>query len=59
MVNHNLFEITERPGRPGDKLNISDIYRDSVGLSWAPPRRDGGMPITGYIVEKRDSQVIL
>jgi titin len=32
----------------------SDIKEDSVTLTWKPSRSDGGSPLTGYVVEKRD-----
>ena len=33
---------------------IKDYDADFVELKWDPPVRDGGAPITGYIVEKKD-----
>jgi len=39
------------PGRP----TVTSMTRDSVTLSWSPPRNDGGSPVTGYIVESKSS----
>uniref|UniRef100_A0A8C4QZJ6 Titin n=1 Tax=Eptatretus burgeri TaxID=7764 RepID=A0A8C4QZJ6_EPTBU len=40
-------------GNPGPPAAF-DITNSSVTLSWKPPRTDGGSPITGYIVERRE-----
>ena len=42
------------PGAPGIP-EVSDILADSMTVSWTPPTNDGGSPITGYTVEKRES----
>jgi len=42
-----------QPGRPGEP-QCEDIAKDSITLSWELPTDDGGKPITGYIVEKRE-----
>ena len=39
------------PGRP----SVTSMTRDSVTLTWSPPRNDGGSPVTGYIVESKSS----
>ena len=31
------------------------IQRDAVTLSWKEPDSDGGMPITGYVIERSDA----
>lgn len=43
----------EEPGQPGQP-SIEDYDKDFVDLVWEPPMRDGGAPITGYIIEKKD-----
>ncbi|GLH11531.1 Titin, partial [Gryllus bimaculatus] len=50
IVAKNPFD---EPGKPGD-LKATDWDKDHVDLKWTPPKDDGGSPITGYIVEKKD-----
>lgn len=35
-------------------VQIADFDADFVDLAWKKPEGDGGSPITGYIIEKRD-----
>jgi Fibronectin type III domain len=37
-------------------LDVSDITKDGCKLKWNAPEDDGGIPITGYVVEKRDTK---
>lgn len=41
------------PGNPGEPV-CEGTTKDSVELSWEPPSNNGGRPITGYVVEKRE-----
>jgi hypothetical protein len=41
------------PGKPGTP-NIADYDSDFVELKWDAPENNGGSPITGYIIEKKD-----
>lgn len=43
----------EAPGQPG-LPTIEDYDKNFVDLKWEPPIRDGGAPIEGYIIEKKD-----
>lgn len=44
------------PPGPPKNLDISDIKKDSMVLTWEAPSEDGGSPITGYIIEKHDKE---
>lgn len=46
----NPFNEPTKPGTP----EVTDFDKDFVELKWAPPAEDGGSPITGYVIEKRD-----
>lgn len=48
-----LFSISAVPTPPRNPEAI-DWSPSYVELSWKEPTSDGGAPITGYIIEKRD-----
>lgn len=48
-----LFVITEVPDAPKQPV-IKEVYHDSALVCWEPPA-DGGKPITGYIVERKET----
>uniref|UniRef100_A0A3B3QB10 Titin n=1 Tax=Paramormyrops kingsleyae TaxID=1676925 RepID=A0A3B3QB10_9TELE len=37
-------------------VEVSNITKDSMVVTWERPTKDGGNPIAGYIVEKRDKE---
>lgn len=50
IVAKNPFDEPGPPGAP----EATDWDRHFVELKWTAPTKDGGSPITGYIVEKRE-----
>lgn len=44
-----------KPDEPSGSIRIDEIDATSVSCSWDPPARDGGAPISGYVVEQRDA----
>lgn len=45
-----LLDVPEKP----ENLKVDEVTRDSVMLSWQPPKDDGGTDILSYIIERRD-----
>lgn len=41
------------PGRPG-KPELVESDKDHITIKWSPPISNGGSPIVGYNVERRD-----
>lgn len=39
---------------PTGTPHVFDVSRDGMTLSWEPPIEDGGSPISGYIIERKE-----
>lgn len=50
IIAKNPFDVPEAPGTP-DALETSE---EAITLQWGRPFNDGGSPIQGYIIEKRE-----
>lgn len=50
---HSVNLIAAVPNAPGAPEPV-DWSQNHVELSWKEPVHDGGSPITGYIIEKKD-----
>ena len=45
--------FVDEPGAPG-KPRIVDWDKDHVDIEWPAPESDGGSPLTGYIIQKKE-----
>lgn len=41
------------PGPPG-RPTVFDISRDGMTVAWNPPEEDGGLEVSGYIIERKE-----
>lgn len=46
--------FTDVPGAPG-KPKTSDVDATKMTVTWTAPESDGGAPITGYYVERKEA----
>lgn len=56
MLNRKeLIDVLCRIDKPGPpiELTVDSVGNDWIELNWQPPIRDGGSPITGYVIERR------
>jgi titin len=44
----------DKPSAPRGPLEVSDVTRSTLTLSWLPPLSDGGAAIIAYVVERRE-----
>jgi len=44
---------TDKPTRP-ENVKVKEVSKDYVIVSWESPESDGGSPITGFVIERRD-----
>uniref|UniRef100_A0A1A8V9L7 Connectin n=1 Tax=Nothobranchius furzeri TaxID=105023 RepID=A0A1A8V9L7_NOTFU len=49
-------EIYDKPDIPQGPIVLDALLKNSVIISWKPPKDDGGCVITNYIVEKREDK---
>lgn len=47
--------ILDKPGKPEGPLEVSDVHKEGCKLKWKKPKDDGGLPITGYVLEKQEA----
>lgn len=47
--------VLDKPGKPEGPLEVSDVHKEGCKVKWNKPKDDGGLPITGYVVEKQDA----
>jgi hypothetical protein len=48
-----MDKYSDEPGKPGRPM-VTDWDKDRIDIEWDPPLKDGGSPITGYVVEMKD-----
>ncbi|XP_015183294.1 PREDICTED: twitchin isoform X5 [Polistes dominula] len=48
------INILDKPGKPEGPLEVTDVHKEGCKLKWNKPRDDGGLPLTGYLLEKMD-----
>ena len=46
--------ILGKPSRPEGPLQVTDVHKEGCKLKWDKPKDDGGLPVSGYIIEKME-----
>jgi len=57
-LDHSFVPRTpyDKPSAPRGPLEVSDVTRSSVTLSWLAPTSNGGAAIVAYVIERTDYQ---
>lgn len=56
MFFNTITLIPDKPLIPEGPIIVEALLKNSVIISWKPPKDDGGSMITNYIVEKREAK---
>ena len=46
--------LSDKPSAPRGPLEVSDVSRSSMTLSWLAPVSDGGAAVVAYVIERRE-----
>ena len=49
----NIIPNSDPPSKPG-KPEVKDSDKKQITIEWEKPKKDGGAPIKGYNVERKD-----
>ncbi|XP_078483134.1 twitchin-like [Ciona intestinalis] len=49
-------DVSDVPSPPQGPLQVSEANDVGMTLKWRPPTHDGGNPITGYTIQKREAR---
>ncbi|KAK6031814.1 immunoglobulin I-set domain protein, partial [Ostertagia ostertagi] len=49
-----IVNVKDAPGPPVG-ISVNEINRDSISIAWQKPLDDGGVPITGYVIKKKEA----
>uniref|UniRef100_A0A3P8WE53 Titin n=1 Tax=Cynoglossus semilaevis TaxID=244447 RepID=A0A3P8WE53_CYNSE len=53
FVKMYLCLLADVPGPPG-RPTVFDVSRDGMTVAWNPPEEDGGLEVSGYIIERKE-----
>lgn len=48
--------VISKPSKPKGPLEVSDVTAEGCKLKWDKPEDDGGEPVSGYVVERMDTE---
>uniref|UniRef100_A0A8C2ZNV2 Titin n=1 Tax=Cyclopterus lumpus TaxID=8103 RepID=A0A8C2ZNV2_CYCLU len=54
IVAGTQFSVPDAPEAP----EVTKIAKEEMTVQWSEPERDGGKPITGYLLEKREEHAV-
>lgn len=49
------FFLADRPTPPVGPVVFEEVHREYMVISWKPPLDSGGVDVSNYIIEKRDT----
>lgn len=52
LLNLTVVYVFIDPPEPPTRLKVGLVTKNSVALTWRPPKNDGGAPVTHYIIER-------
>jgi hypothetical protein len=50
------LKVIDKPGKPEGPMKVRENTPETVLLEWKPPKDDGGLEISKYMIEKCDPQ---